>query len=495
MDPTDTLGVLLLSGGGTPRVCPTPSSVQSFKAARQRKTQAFIQAHKSWEQKTGEQHRRLDLGSGEVDPRLLDDADTPEVLTRVAAAIHGHYEDGERRSLNGGKSPDAEFDEVRFLLQRSFCCIPRRPRGCALTKNNVRVLLEDVSGGLYFCKQIIVLCLVYIERLLEVGTTDKHYRIRLTSGNWRSLVVAALLISSKVWEDVHPWNTDFEKCLLDVAGMRFAVGGLYRLESCFLNRIGWRTLVTGEMYAAYFFTLVQARVPGGVGDSGSPQGDKQVPRRRRTLGDEYDIIEEEEEEEETFDTPVASDLAMSPLRRSCTDDSQRENTPRCNMIRATSGPSLHRVPSAGSVSTTEATESRLLRSVPYSGVLTAQAIHEAWRLDCSNPHIGSLRHAPQALAPSKFIQQSLKLRTAHEIALLTSDQMLPMQRCRHVRKGNSAATLSGATGSMLANEMRTYLDQKKDRNGNDDSTAGGSVATSRAVPKAHRGIPMDLFAG
>ena len=62
--------------------------------------------------------------------------------------------------------------------------------------------------------------------------------------------------AGEVWEDIHPWNADFEECLLEVAGfwplyscqsktvkqqaspgIRYKCGALYRLESMFLEKL------------------------------------------------------------------------------------------------------------------------------------------------------------------------------------------------------------------------------------------------------------------
>eukprot|EP00913_Durusdinium_trenchii_P022917 g21518.t1 len=68
-----------------------------------------------------------------------------------------------------------------------------------------------------------------------------------------------MLIASKVWEDIHPWNADFEEALQEILGIRYRHGALYKLESLFLEKLRWEVFVDGEIYAAYFFALQEGR--------------------------------------------------------------------------------------------------------------------------------------------------------------------------------------------------------------------------------------------
>ncbi|CAE8597727.1 unnamed protein product, partial [Polarella glacialis] len=149
-------------------------------------------------------------------------------------------------------------------------------------------LIEDIAASLYFCKQVVVLCAVYVDRLLEQTHTT------LTAGNWRSVVIVALLIASKVWEDVHPWNADFEECLQEIAGIRYKTGALYKLESLFLEKLGWKVFVDGEVYAAYFFALLEGR-PACASTSYHPKNYRDLWTRRHSHDNfTIDTIAEEE---------------------------------------------------------------------------------------------------------------------------------------------------------------------------------------------------------
>jgi len=105
--------------------------------------------------------------------------------------------------------------------------------------------------------ELVVLCAIYMERLLRSTPA-----VQITQCNWRAVTIAALFAASKVWEDIHPWNSDFAVVLYRAVGVRFwEPMSLYRLESRLLEGLNWRMAVTGETYAAYFFALKNADEP------------------------------------------------------------------------------------------------------------------------------------------------------------------------------------------------------------------------------------------
>ncbi|CAN0086287.1 unnamed protein product, partial [Phaeothamnion confervicola] len=51
----------------------------------------------------------------------------------------------------------------------------------------------------------IILTLVYVERLLK----ETNGELRPAPRNWKSLLLSALILSSKIWDDLSMWNADF----------------------------------------------------------------------------------------------------------------------------------------------------------------------------------------------------------------------------------------------------------------------------------------------
>ncbi|CAE7652439.1 ccnyl1 [Symbiodinium pilosum] len=223
-----------------------PSAPASFKAGKPRKTRDFIDGEITL-RSTCTRH----VWDGEsFDPRFVTEEQTTHAISGQVATLVCRYVDEGRQGGKAREKSNDDFHEDHFLRRR-WCCCPRRKKKPDLSHEAVLTFLNDISDSLYFCKQVVVLCAIYIERL--IAQTDTV----LTVGNWRSLVTAGLLIASKVWEDIHPWNADFEECLLEVAGIRYKSGALYRLESMFLQKLQWKVFVDAKIYAAYFFSLME----------------------------------------------------------------------------------------------------------------------------------------------------------------------------------------------------------------------------------------------
>jgi hypothetical protein len=438
----------------------------SFKALRPRKTKDFIGSVKS-------QRANWDVHPS-VDPGLLDDADTTNAISaKVASLIFQYIEEGNAFHKVPLDPEEDEFHEANFLFKR-FCCCPRRSSSGVLSVDTIFHLLNDIASALFFCKQVVVLCAVYVERLLDQTST------KLTSRNWRSIVVVSLLIASKVWEDIHPWNADFEDCLYDVLGIRYRHGALYRLESIFLEKLRWRVFVDGEVYAAYFFSLLEgqpdSRLVLGLSHLRTRpvhcQSHHKTPRSR---GDSCSVHTIDEDEIYAYSPSNDLESCVVLLAAQCehselVDRRSDSISPRIRSPKRSFSPEPWSRDALVSSLRLDALTSGSLRNGDMLGCcshesargeVVLRAVHECWRLEASNPFIGALRHAPRALAPSRHIPQSEELLWAHELALKTAKMLGPRRAPSEDSDSDSAHSLSGATGSQLASELRRYLEAKK----------------------------------
>lgn len=421
------------------------SAPASFKAGKPRKTKDFIgdeiilrsSSRPVWE------------APADIDPRLLDEEKTMQAISEQVASLLSRYvEEGKSKQQD---KDDDEFHEEHFLRRRFCSCCPFRSRVPNPSKETILDFLNKIAESLYFCKQVVVLCAIYIERLLQRTDTV------LTSGNWRSLVTAGMLISSKVWEDIHPWNADFEECLVEIAGIRYRNGALYRLESLFLEKLQWQVFVDGEIYAAWFFSLQEGRQCETK--SSASRRPRKAQRLQRHHSDVSNfaimpIIEDEPLVESETDIEKALASPQNPLdfsgHSTMSTDSSVSQTSQMDMdFPQRAGESLH-------------------------------DIRSCWRLDAGNPHIGSLRHAPRALAPSKHIQQSEELLWAHKLAAKTTELF------GH-RKSNysEAHTLSGATGNQLQTELLQYLKKRgEEKNTKNDGARADEITLNMLEEKS-----------
>ncbi|KAI3383639.1 hypothetical protein SNEBB_009228 [Seison nebaliae] len=89
-----------------------------------------------------------------------------------------------------------------------------------------------------------IVTLVYLERLLLYTT------VRLTQFNWRRILLASVLLASKVWEDQAVWNVDFCQIVRNLT-----VPNMNEMERFYLEAIQFNIDVPSSVYAKYYFDL------------------------------------------------------------------------------------------------------------------------------------------------------------------------------------------------------------------------------------------------
>ena len=92
--------------------------------------------------------------------------------------------------------------------------------------------------------EIPLISLVYLERLLErTGTLLNKY-------NWKRLILTAMIISSKLWDDNSFESEQFSKVIGNISARN-----INSLERVFLDLIGYDLSLKGPEYAKQYFII------------------------------------------------------------------------------------------------------------------------------------------------------------------------------------------------------------------------------------------------
>lgn len=365
-----------------------------------------------------------------VDPGLVSSTETDRLLASVARLLCRHVAEaagalanaelGEARScsilpgVDAALTPEAprspaaqrrqvtaaDFDEEHFLerrRQRCGCLFARFRRLLGRRRvlvNDMFSLLKLVAAISDFKKEVVVLSAIYIERLLH-----RNHRLYLTPQNWRPLLVAALHLASKTWEDVHAWNADFLVYLHGVVGVHYPARKLHALEFKFLDGIDYRMEVTGELYFRYFSALLDADQPPTPPGNQCTEDDSRRPQSCGATTRWPDAAPFISERGACDEACFVSMRGLTPSGTSTAGSSQASS-----FARQVTEPVL----GESSPSTTPEARARTKvrpRTTHHFNVMFAEDPKSRGKclLDRRNPYVGSFRHAPRAEPPSNHI--------------------------------------------------------------------------------------------
>jgi hypothetical protein len=130
------------------------------------------------------------------------------------------------------QNPEA-FDEQRIALLRK-----------APTVENIFEFIKALYDCAQFSPECCIISLIYINRLIAFSGMP------LSHTNWRPIILCALLVSQKVWDDRYLNNSDFAYIY-----PFFSTEEINNLEHLFLDQLNYSVTVKAALYAKYYFEL------------------------------------------------------------------------------------------------------------------------------------------------------------------------------------------------------------------------------------------------
>uniref|UniRef100_A0A3Q2WAD0 Cyclin Y n=1 Tax=Haplochromis burtoni TaxID=8153 RepID=A0A3Q2WAD0_HAPBU len=156
----------------------------------------------------------------------------------VALAIYYHIKN---RDIDGRMLLDI-FDEKLHPLSKSE--VPADYDKHDPEQKQIYRFVRTLFSAAQLTAECAIVTLVYLERLLTYAEID------ICPANWKRIVLGAILLASKVWDDQAVWNVDYCQILKDIT-----VEDMNELERQFLELLQFNINVPSSVYAKYYFDL------------------------------------------------------------------------------------------------------------------------------------------------------------------------------------------------------------------------------------------------
>lgn len=209
----------------------------------------------------------------------MSDPDKDATIKCVCGVYRAHILQAAREEAQSGLDAAVRFDEYDvfndFSGQRSARIEPPRNATDSIASgvvsmsfNSVESMVPSLDDITEFYSKIfrrsqmeadcIIMSLIYVERLIK----DTAGGVRPRLGNWRSVLFACMVMSSKVWDDLSMWNVDFSQAC--PTGVKFPLKRINELELAMLQCLKFDVKVMASEYAKYYFLLRSMAIKSGL---------------------------------------------------------------------------------------------------------------------------------------------------------------------------------------------------------------------------------------
>jgi hypothetical protein len=173
-----------------------------------------------------------------VDDSTVSQPNWKAMIKCVSIAIHSHI-----LHRKSNKTLDI-FDEKLHPLTKDP--VPDDYDKQTPEQKTIYRFMRNLFTAAQLTAECAIVTLIYLERVLSYGELD------LCPSNWKRLVLGAVMLASKVWDDQAVWNVDFCQILKDIA-----VSEMNELEREYVQLLQFNVNVASSIYAKYYFDLRQ----------------------------------------------------------------------------------------------------------------------------------------------------------------------------------------------------------------------------------------------
>ncbi|XP_024245492.1 cyclin-Y-like protein 1 isoform X1 [Oncorhynchus tshawytscha] len=171
-----------------------------------------------------------------IDDSTVSQPNLKSTIKCVTLAIYYHI-----KNRDSGRSLDI-FDEKMHPLSREQ--VPDNYSVMDPEHKLIYRFVRTLFSAAQLTAECAIVTLVYLERLLTYAEID------ICPCNWKRIVLGAILLASKVWDDQAVWNVDYCQILKDIT-----VEDMNEMERHFLELLQFNINVPASVYAKYYFDL------------------------------------------------------------------------------------------------------------------------------------------------------------------------------------------------------------------------------------------------
>lgn len=202
------------------------------KAAEKRRSQ-----HNSLSPENGMHKRFSSCSTIYIDDSTVSQPNIKATIKCVSLAVYYHikHRESDKRTID-------IFDEKLHPLTRDR--VPSDYDKREPEHRHIYRFIRTLFSAAQLTAECAIVTLIYLERLLT------YAEIILCPANWKRIVLGAILLASKVWDDQAVWNVDYCQILKDIT-----VEDMNELERQFLELLQFNINVPSSVYAKYYFDL------------------------------------------------------------------------------------------------------------------------------------------------------------------------------------------------------------------------------------------------